>query len=173
MLAHSIKFMLKNWQWIYFTRIIIAMEKTFSPYTLYNKIMKLFSQSVQEFNETKASKIMKSWRTSKAHALFSRSSINIAKKRQRARAWCNWKILRNLCSEIWETSDKYNRIADWERSTARREVLKLVCRVENIRVCNHIHRYDRDNSSRLESPTAQILFVKPTYVQRIQRNINT
>lgn len=35
------------------------MEKIVMPYTLYSEIMKLFSQSVQEFNETKASKIMK------------------------------------------------------------------------------------------------------------------
>lgn len=73
-------------------------------------------------------------------------------------------------------SDKDNRIADWGWSTARREVLKLVRHVENIRVeniCNHVRRYDRDNSDRLEFPTAQILFAKSTYVQRVQRDINT
>lgn len=38
-------------------------------------------RNVQEFNETKASKIMGKASTSKARALFSRSSINITKER--------------------------------------------------------------------------------------------
>lgn len=110
----------------------------------------------------------------KEGALFSWSSINIAKKRQ--------ECARDIIERYYEiyanmrNSDKDNGIADWGWSTARREVLKLVRHVENIRVeniCNHVRRYDRDNSDRLEFPTAQILFAKSTYVQRVQRDINT